>query len=222
MDGSSNAQNTLDLIRRHGIIAIMRRLPGDALLRTAEALLKGGVQLIEVAFDQNGSITDTAEAIARLAAEFSHELCLGAGTVLTYAQLSAAREAGARYIIAPDTNAEIIEATRAAGLVSIPGALTPTEISRAYALGAHMVKVFPAGQMGPGYFAAIKAPLSHIPLAAVGGVDVSDVRAYRRAGAEAFGISSRLISAEAVRCGVYGDITAKARAFSTAFTEALQ
>lgn len=219
---NDTARETLALIREQGIIAIMRRLPRESLIRTAEALIKGGVRLIEVTFDQQGSINDTAEEIAALNAEFGGSACIGAGTVLTYPQLAAAREAGARYIISPDTNEDIVLATKKAGLVSMPGALTPTEVTHAHELGADMIKIFPAGQFGPGYFKALKAPLSHISLAAVGGVSYGDIGAFVKAGAEAFGISSGLFPAGAIEHRAYGEVLSMAQRYSAAFKEAVR
>ena len=209
--------DTLSFIKRHGIITVLRGIPGDKLMRTARALYVGGVRLIEVTFDQLGSIDACANSIRALCGEFGCDVCIGAGTVMTKAQLVFAKEAGAKYIIAPNTDGDIVKMTKAAGLVSIPGALTPTEIVNAHSLGADMVKIFPAGQFGPKYFAALKAPLAHIPLAAVGGVTPDNLGAFKKAGAEAFGISTGIVKPEFLESGDYASITALASNFLEAF-----
>ena len=198
--------DTLNMIRHYGVIAVLRGIERDRLLRVANALRNGGVRLIEVTFDQSGSIEDTANAIAALTDEFSFTMCIGAGTVMTKPQLVFAKEAGAKYIISPNTDGEIVQMTKAAGLVSIPGAFTPTEVANAHALGADMVKIFPAGQLGPKYFSALKAPLKHIPLAAVGGITLDNLDEFQRAGAEAFGISTGIVKPEFLKNEDYGMI----------------
>ena len=97
------------------------------------------------------------------------------GTVLTTAEVQQAVDAGARYIISPNVNPDVIRETKRLGAVSIPGALTPTEVATAYAYGADFVKLFPAGELGLSYIKAIRAPLAHIPMLAVGGVNENNL-----------------------------------------------
>ncbi|MEG1811375.1 MAG: bifunctional 4-hydroxy-2-oxoglutarate aldolase/2-dehydro-3-deoxy-phosphogluconate aldolase [Clostridia bacterium] len=208
--------DTFSLIKEHSIILIMRNLPKSKLLRAANALIRGGIRLVEVTFDQLGEMDDTAESIRTLIDEFGDALCIGAGTVMNIAQLKAAKQAGAKYIISPNTDPDVVCATKAAGLLSMPGALTPSEIVNAHALGADVVKIFPAGQMGLGYFSALRAPLAHIPLAAVGGVTPDNICAFRKAGAVAFGISTGILKQSLVDSGAYDDITAAALAYAAA------
>ena len=131
--------------------------------------MRGGIRLIEITFDQRGAPEDTANAIRLVAQNYSGDVCVGAGTVMATAQLAAAIAAGANYIISPNVNLEVIHETKRSGLVSIPGALTPSEIACAHENGADFVKVFPASAMGLEYIKAIRAPVSNIPLLAVGG-----------------------------------------------------
>lgn len=118
---------------------------------------------------------------------------MGAGTVLTPEQVDRAFKAGAEYIISPDTNPEVIKRTVSLGLVSIPGALTPTEIQYAHACGADFVKLFPAGEMGISYIKAVTAPLNHIRLLAVGGVNEDNLADFFKAGIKGAGIGSNII-----------------------------
>jgi 2-dehydro-3-deoxyphosphogluconate aldolase/(4S)-4-hydroxy-2-oxoglutarate aldolase len=124
---------------------------------------------------------------------FAGKLVVGAGTVLTSKQVQMTRDAGGKFIISPNTSKEVINETKKCGLVSIPGALTPTEIVDAYTFGADFVKVFPVGKSGSEYIKAIKAPLSYIPLLAVGGVDLNNLREYLKTGIIGVGIGSGIV-----------------------------
>ena len=163
----------LEWVQRSKIIAIVRGLPKEYMTRLAEALYAGGIDLMEVTFHQQKPETwkDTAAAIAAVDSCMEGKMLVGAGTVLTLEQLDMARDAGANYIITPNTNCDLIRRVKEYGLLSFPGAFTPSEIVEAYEAGADAVKVFPVGNLGPSYIKAIKAPLSHIPLMAVGGVN---------------------------------------------------
>lgn len=209
--------NTIDFINTHKLIAIVRGLSGDTLLQTAAALYAGGVRLLEVTFDQTEKIpsSETANSIRTLCREFEGKLCIGAGTVMTEAQVSIAAEAGARYIISPDTNEAVIKKTKALGLISIPGALTPTEIANAYAFGADYVKLFPAGDLGLVYIQSVRAPLAHIPMMAVGGVSVENIRSFLDAGLVGVGIGSAIVDKNLIRKGDFTGLEELARAFTS-------
>ena len=160
-------------IEKNKIITILRGVPAEQVIAVAEALYQGGIRLLEVTYSADGSVSDTetARMIGHLAAHFGEKMHIGAGTVLTARQVRLTHEAGGCFIISPDTCPEVIRETAACGMVSIPGALTPSEITAAHRLGADLVKVFPVTQLGAGYIKAVKAPLSHVRLLAVGGID---------------------------------------------------
>ena len=181
----------------------------------AEALYAGGVRLMEITFSAKGAPTDqeTAENIAMLAKQFADRMHIGAGTVLTPEQVELVAQAGGRFIISPDTNVAVIEKTKQLGLVSIPGALTPTEIQTAHRAGADFVKLFPVTGLGTEYVKAIAAPLSHIQFLAVGGVDENNMRAYLNAGVCGFGISSSLVNRKLIEAGNYDAITELAKKY---------
>ena len=205
----SDRELTLAKIRQEKLIAIVRGMKLSVMEELAAALLAGGISLIEVTFAQNQPDTwpDTAEAIRRLNEGFGGKILAGAGTVLTERQMHMAYDAGARYIITPNTNPEIISGTRKLELVSLPGAMTPTEIEAAWEAGADMVKVFPAGNLGPGYFKAVRAPLSHIPMLAVGGVDEKNIPDFLAAGACGFGVGGNLVNRGWIAEGAFDRIT---------------
>lgn len=120
-------------------------------------------------------------------------MVIGAGTVLEAAEATSAIAAGARFILSPSLDAAVIRRTLDLGAVSIPGAFTPTEILEAWRKGAQLVKVFPAS-VGPAWFRDIRGPLPQIPLMATGGISLSNLRDFDKAGAVAFGIGSSLVS----------------------------
>lgn len=209
----------ISTVKEHGIIVVLRGLPKDRLLKAAHALYEGGVRLIEAAFEDARPLNDTAEAIALLRREFAHDMHIGAGTVTDKARLVLAKEAGAEFMLSPVLDADIVKSAKAGGLIVIPGALTPTEVKAAWDAGADMVKIFPAGTMGAGYFSALKAPLAAIPLAAVGGVSAGDLPEFRRAGAEAFGISTGIVKKQYIEFGDYDGIRALASQYVQAFSK---
>ena len=208
-------QETLDLIRETKLIAIVRGLETSTLKSFAQALLDGGVRMIEITFAQDTPDTwkDTADGIKQLSAAFSGKMLVGAGTVMSLEQLYMACDAGASYIISPNVNEEIIAETRRLKLVSLPGAMTPSEIAAAYKAGADMVKVFPMDVLGASYLRSIRGPLPHIPLLAVGGVNEKNAGDFIRAGALGVGVGGSLVNKQWIKDGSFEKITALARQY---------
>lgn len=211
-----NKQATIADINRYKIIAIVRGVTGDTLMKTAEALWEGGIRLLEITFDQTGktSATETAEMIADLCRRFEGRMRIGAGTVMTAEQARIAFEAGAEYMISPDTSREVIEETVRLGAVSIPGALTPTEVATAYAYGADFVKLFPAGDLGLAYVKSIRAPLAHIPMLAVGGINEKTLGDFLSAGIAGVGIGSNIVNKKLIDNGDFAGLTALAKQYT--------
>ncbi len=209
---------TMEWIYHDRIIAIVRGLPPEPMEALAGALLRGGVRLVEITFNQAkpDSWADTARSIRLIGERFEGRMLAGAGTVMTLEQLQMAADAGARYIISPNTNAAVIRETRRLGLVSLPGALTPTEIAAAHDAGADAVKVFPAGDLGPEYIRAIRAPLCHIPLLAVGGITDKNCAEFIAAGCAGVGVGGNLVNKLWIEEGKFDNITALARAYTLA------
>lgn len=207
---------TISAILEHGIIAIARGIPVECIAETAQALYDGGIRLVEVTFNQASAtcLQDTARAISILQERFGGSMHIGAGTVLTPEQARCAYDAGAAYIISPNFAAEVVAKTRELGMVSIPAALTPTEIVCAHRAGADFVKLFPAGEFGLSYIKAVAAPLNHIPMLAVGGVSLDNLCDFFGAGIKGVGLGSNLVSAKLAKAGEFGRITATARSFT--------
>ena len=208
--------NTLSFINEHKVIAIVRRLYGDNLLRLSDALVSGGVRLIECTFDQADPehIRKTSEAVSALCARYGSALLAGAGTVLNEAQVDAAFSAGAKYIISPNTNERVIRRTKELGMVSIPGAMTPTEILAAHDAGADLVKLFPATTLGFKYIKDIQAPISHVRLVATGGVNEENFGQYLDVGFAGAGISGRLTDKQLIAEGNWDKLSRRAAAFA--------
>lgn len=207
--------SALERVMAQRIVVIVRGLAPERLEGLASALLAGGIGMMEVTFDASrpGAFMETTQSIALLAKRFAGRIVPGAGTVLTPEAVDRAADAGAQYIISPDVNPAVIERTKALGLASMPGALTPTEIVTAFEAGADAVKVFPAGNLGPGYIKAVKAPLSHIPLMAVGGITEENAGAFLAAGAVGLGIGGNIVNKAWIEAEAWDKITALAKAY---------
>ena len=205
-------------ITENKIIVILRGLPRDQLLRTAEAVKRGGIRLCEVTFHADGAPSDeeVGADIRALVEAFGEEIHIGAGTVLTERQAEIAAEARAEFIISPDVNPDVIRKTRELGLVSCPGALTASEATLAHRAGADFVKLFPVGEVSPSYLRAITIPLPHIRFLAVGGVNEENLGAYLRAGAVGAGIASGIVDKELIAAGDYNGVTALAQKYVAA------
>ena len=176
---------------------------------------------MEITYNQKAPETwkDTAAAIEAVAKEFGDRLLAGAGTVITLEQVAMTYNAGGRYLVTPATQPEIIRAGKALGLGLYPGAMTPSEILEAYNAGADAVKVFPASALGAGYIKAVRAPLSHIPLMAVGGVNEKNAADFMKAGCVGLGVGGNLVNKEWIENGEWGKITALAKEFIKAVQE---
>ena len=195
------------------LVAIIRGMDPDICVRLAEAYAEGGIRLVEVTFDQTGDPRKTVAAIKAIREGFAGRLHVGAGTVLTDAQLQAVIDVGGEFMVTPSVNPKLIAKASAAGLATMPGAFTPTEIVTAHEAGADVVKVFPVRSLGPQYVKDVLAPLKHISLMAVGGVNPDNAADYLRAGCVGVGASGSLVNKEWIAAGEWAKIAAEARRF---------
>ena len=195
------------------IIAIIRGFAPDVCLKLAEAYARGGIRLVEVTFNQKSPETwkDTAAAIRAIKERFSGSVRVGAGTVLAEEQLDMCEQAGGEYMITPNVNTALIRECVRRGLVAMPGALTPSEAVDAWEAGASFVKIFPAGLLGPAYVKAVRAPLSHIPFLAVGGISPDNVADFMRVGCVGAGVGGNLTNKEWIAAGEWSRIEDVAR-----------
>ncbi len=208
--------NVIKEIEEKRLIAIVRGVGRERLIPLCEALFDGGIRLVEMTYSADGAVsdTDTAECIGMLCKHFRGRMTVGAGTVLTAEQVRLTAEMGGRFIISPNTDPDVIRATRELRLVSIPGALTPTEIQTAHLMGADFVKLFPISSLGSEYVRAVRAPMSHVRLLAVGGVDTENMRDYLASGVSGFGLGSNIVDKKMLLAGDTDGITALARKYT--------
>jgi 2-dehydro-3-deoxyphosphogluconate aldolase/(4S)-4-hydroxy-2-oxoglutarate aldolase len=208
-------KNTIDTILKEKIIVIVRGIGREKLLQFAEAAYKGGIRLLECTYDATGNTPDEAIAanIEMLAKHFEGKMLIGAGTVLTEKQVELTKNAGGKFIISPDTCPEVIKETKKLGLVSIPGAFTPSEAVIAHKAGADFVKLFPITSMGPKYLKDIKAPLSHIRFLAVGGINADNITEYLSVGACGVGIGSDIANKKLIEANDFAAIEENAKCY---------
>lgn len=208
-------RDIINAIKERKIIAIVRGVEPKKLVPLAKALYDGGIRLMEITYSADGSVSDeeTAAVVGALANEFDGRMYIGSGTVLTREQVKRTNDAGGRFIISPNTDAEVIRYTKELGMVSIPGALTPSEAEAANRAGADFVKLFPVTSMGVSYVKAIAAPLSHIRFLAVGGITPENIGEYLDIGVCGFGIGSNIINKEYIAEENYEKITASAKEY---------
>jgi 2-dehydro-3-deoxyphosphogluconate aldolase/(4S)-4-hydroxy-2-oxoglutarate aldolase len=182
----------LSQILDHKIVAILRGMPPKEIMRIASALYDGGIRIVEITLNSEAALS----SIEQLSHTFKDRLLIGAGTVLNTSDAANAIDAGAAFLISPSLDIDVIKITKDAGLVSIPGAYTATEILTAHNNGADIVKVFPAPDAA--YIKNILAPLSHIRVMPTGGVDAGNIKAFAVAGAVAFGIGGALVNSKTI------------------------
>ncbi len=206
---------TLSRILNHKIVAIIRGAQPTDILHIAHALCEGGVKLLEVTLNS----PDALSSISKIATRMNAEVFVGAGTVLDAEMARAAIDSGAQFIISPSLDLETIYATKQAGAISIPGAFTATEIFSAYKNGGDIIKVFPAS-IGPAYFKDLRGPFPHIPLMPTGGVNLSNIQEFQKAGAVAFGIGGGLVDTSLKMSDQYlNELTEKAKKYVEALSE---
>lgn len=207
---------TIEHILDSRIVAIIRGAKPDDIHRIAEALYEGGIRTLEVTINSAKPL----KVIEELADNLGDKMLIGAGTVLDPETARAALMAGAQFIVSPTLNPATIAMTQKYGALSMPGAMTPTEILAAYEAGGDIIKVFPA-TVGADFFRQIAGPLPHIPLAPTGGVTLDNIGDFAKAGAKAFGLGSSLTDTSiAVSDESLKGLTEKARRFFEAISAA--
>jgi len=192
-----------------GLVAILRAPSGETLADVAEALLRGGIEVIEVTF----TVPAAHRVLERVADRLGDKILLGAGSVLDTETARTAMLAGAEFIVAPTTNLDVIRLCRRYDKPVMPGALTPTEVLSAWEAGADVVKVFPSDITGPKYLKALHGPLPQIRLMPTGGVNLDTAADFLKAGACALGMGGALAPAKAIAEGDFATIETRARQF---------
>ena len=198
-------QRVLDQI----IVAVIRAESPDLLVDVAEALVAGGVEVMEVTF----TVPRATHVLEKVASKLGNRILLGAGTVLDAETARAAILSGAEFIVSPAVNVGVIELCRRYSKLIMPGALTPTEVVTAWQAGADIIKIFPSELTGPKYIKALKAPLPQIRMMPTGGVNLDTAEEFLKAGSCALGIGGSLVEAKAVGAGDMKRIESLARQY---------
>ncbi len=178
-----------EIFEKAPIVAIMRNLPATQLQQILSCMLEAGVSTVEITMNSKDAIS----SIKSLADKFGTNMNIGAGTVCNLDDMHAALDAGARFIVMPIAEPDVISYCVVHEIPVFPGAYTPSEIYTAWQLGAPMVKVFPAAALGPSYIKDVLAPLDYLKLLPTGGITKDNVKEYMQAGAKGVGVGSSLV-----------------------------
>jgi 2-dehydro-3-deoxyphosphogluconate aldolase/(4S)-4-hydroxy-2-oxoglutarate aldolase len=205
-----NKTEVIQRIKEVGVIPVVRASSEEEAIMVVEAIKAGGLPVLEITMTVPGAV----QVIETLSARYGNAAIVGAGTVLDPESARACIRAGAQFIVSPALNLETIACCRELDVTVMPGALTPTEVVRAWNAGADLVKVFPASAMGgANYIKSLKAPLPQIELVPTGGVTLANAAGFIEAGAAALGVGTDLVDITAIRLGRLEKITQAARAF---------
>ena len=185
----------LNRFKESPVLGIIRGAPKDSIQGVLDACVAGGLRFAELTLNTEKALS----LIESASQQFAEDLCIGAGTVLSLTDAKHAVNAGAQFIVSPTLNIDVATYCVENDIAYFPGALTPTEIEKAWSSGATMVKVFPASQMGANYFSIVRGPFNELSLMAVGGVDLSNAVEYLEAGASAVAIGGSLFSVTRMR-----------------------
>jgi len=212
MSGVGNGKSVIHRIGELGALLVVRCETDEQAVNGIRAVVEGGIRAVEVTFTVPGA----PGVIRRVRHELGDSVLLGAGTVLNPEQAEDAVDAGAQFLVAPNTDERVIGAAKRLGVPIIPGAFTPTEVIKAWDMGGDVIKIFPASPGGPAYIKALKANLPHIPLMPSGGVDERTVGEFFRAGAFAVGAGGALFDHKRLLAKDYSGMTEVAKRFTEA------
>lgn len=203
-------QNTIKQIEHNKIVAIIRGIALEQMNDLFQALYDGGVKIAEITLNTDRAL----QSIELMRKQYGDRMLVGAGSVLDEAMAREAIAAGAQFLVSPNVDEGMITHALNESIVPLPGAFTPTEIVQAARYGAPLIKVFPSTSMGPQYMKDLQGPLGHIPMLAVGGVDLSNAAEYMKSGAAGIGIGSSLINKTWINDGHFEKITSYAIALN--------
>lgn len=204
-----NKSEVLEKVKSLGLLAVIRGPSAELTVQMVEALVKGGVTGIEITY----STPNAEEVVKTLSSKFGDSILLGMGTLTKPEQAASAKAAGAHFLVSPICEAELVKAMVGSGLVTMAGALTPTEVFQAYSLGVDVVKVFPGSLGGPAYIKALKGPFPYIPMMPTGGVSATNAKEWFAAGVVAVGAGSELCPPALAKEGKFAEISQNAAEF---------
>ncbi len=211
-----NKTEILEQIKTLGVLAVIRGPSEDLTVKIVDALIAGGIRGLEITY----STPNAENVVRRLAEQYGDGILLGMGTLTELSQVETAKAAGARYLVSPVCEPDLVKAMVASGLACMAGALTPTEVLQAYRLGSDVVKVFPGSLAGPSYIKALHGPFPYILLMPTGGVSASNVEAWFAAGVVAVGAGSELCPPALAKAGRFDEIRQNAVNFVEAVNRA--
>jgi len=210
------SESTAQILECVGLIPVLRAKNTKQALAVVDAMIAGGVTIVEVTM----TCPDAVGVLRELKSQYGAKVLLGSGTVITPKDAEATIEAGAEFVVSPSLHPDVIAATKAAHKLSIPGALTPTEVVTAERAGADYIKIFPCSAMGGApYLKALLAPFPHLKLIPTGGVTVQSAESFLKAGAKALGVGGDLVNLTAIDEGHPEVITAAAKAYLQVFAK---
>lgn len=201
-----------------GAIAVVRMEDPEKLHQSIKAIRKGGMNAIEITMTTPNALRAIEKTVTTFADD--EDVIVGAGSVLDGVTARQAIHAGAKFVVSPVLDSEMIEACHRYDIPAIPGTFTPTEVQRAHKLGADLVKVFPASTVGPDFFRALKGPLPHVKLMPTGGVSLTNAGQWLDAGASVVGVGSALLDDDAIANENFGQLTENARTLRRTIDEA--
>jgi 2-dehydro-3-deoxyphosphogluconate aldolase/(4S)-4-hydroxy-2-oxoglutarate aldolase len=204
-----NKTEVLEKVKELGLLAVIRGPSAELTVQMVEALIKGGVLGIEITY----STPDAESVVKTLSEKFGDRIVLGMGTLTKTDQAESAKDAGANFLVSPICEPALVKSMVASGLLTMAGALTPTEVFQAYSLGTDVVKIFPGSLGGPAYVKALKGPFPYIPMMPTGGVSAANAADWFKAGVVAVGAGSELCPPDLAKAGKFDEITQKAADF---------
>ena len=204
-----NKTEVLEKVKELGLLAVIRGPSPDLTLKMVEALIAGGVLGIEITY----STPNAEDVVRRLSKQFGNSIVLGIGTLTKTEQAESAKEAGASFLVSPICEPNLVKSMVASGLLTMAGALTPTEVFQAYQLGSDVIKVFPGSSGGPAYVKALKGPFPYIPMMPTGGVNAGNIVEWFASGVVAVGAGSELCPPQLAKDGKFDEISKRASDF---------
>lgn len=204
-----NKTEILEKVKELGLLAVIRGPSADLTVQMVDALVEGGVKGIEITY----STPDAEGVVRRLALKYGESILLGMGTLTKAEQAASAKAAGAMFLVSPVCEDELVKAMVASGLLTMAGALTPTEVLKAYTMGVDVVKIFPGSLGGPAYIKALKGPFPYIPMMPTGGVNATNAADWFAAGVVAVGAGSELCPPQLAKEGKFAEISQRAIEF---------
>ncbi len=205
----------LNQLRKDKIVAVIRRMNQNNFMQVIQALLEGGIRSVEITMDG----TFAVDQIQQLTTEYKNQLTIGAGTVMTIEQATAAVEAGARFLVCPHLDIQLVQYSISLGVPIVPGVMTPTEIQSALNAGASFVKIFPANVLGTGFVKDILGPFSGLQMMVTGGLNADNFLSYLKAGASVVGMGSSLFPKKDIENEDWKSITHRAKLMTSSIFE---